>query len=137
MALVLDTSVLVAALDADDKHHERCADLLSGGDDLVVPAPVLPELDYFCRRAGEPERLLDVLEDGLRGVLRIEELRQNDYARIIELSRAYADLRAGFVDTAVLAVVERLGEKKLATLDRRHFATMRPRHTETLDLLPA
>ena len=137
MALVLDTSVLVAALDADDAHHQRCAELLSDGEELVIPAPVIPELDYFCRRAGEPERLLEVLEDGQRGALRIEELRASDYVRIIELSRAYTDLRAGFVDSAVLAVVERLGEKRLATLDHRHFATMRPRHIEALELLPA
>jgi hypothetical protein len=32
-------------------------------------------------------------------------------------------------------VVER--EARLATLDHRHFATMRPRHTDALELLPA
>jgi hypothetical protein len=50
--------------------------------------------------------------------------------------RTYADLEVGFVDCAVLAVTERLGEPKLATLDHRHFGTMRPRHVEALDLLP-
>jgi hypothetical protein len=43
----------------------------------------------------------------------------------------------GFVDAAVLALVERLREPKLATLDRRHFAAMRPRHVQALTLLPA
>jgi len=32
--------------------------------------------------------------------------------------------------------VERLSEAKLATLDRRHFGTMRPRHVEALALAP-
>jgi hypothetical protein len=36
----------------------------------------------------------------------------------------------------VLTLVERLDEPKLATLDRRHFAMMRPRHVEALRLLP-
>jgi predicted nucleic acid-binding protein len=49
----------------------------------------------------------------------------------------YADQDLGFVDSAVLAVVERLGEGKLATLDRRHFAVLRPLHVDALDLLPA
>jgi uncharacterized protein len=49
----------------------------------------------------------------------------------------YADARVGFADAAVLAIVERLNEPKLATLDRRHFSLMRPRHIETLTLLPA
>jgi len=50
------------------------------------------------------------------------------------LDRSDADI--GFVDAAVLAVTERLGEPKLATLDRRHFSTLRPRHVDALILLP-
>jgi hypothetical protein len=36
----------------------------------------------------------------------------------------------------VLAVTERLGEEKLATLDHRHFGMLQPRHVEALQLLP-
>ena len=47
MALVCDTGPLLAALDAADPDHLRCARLLTAGDeDLVVPALVLAELDY-------------------------------------------------------------------------------------------
>jgi hypothetical protein len=52
------------------------------------------------------------------------------------LGDLYADADFGFVDAAVLAVVERFGEKKLATLDERHFRTVRPRHVDALRLLP-
>jgi uncharacterized protein len=67
----------------------------------------------------------------------VEDLRPEDYRRVAELLAEYADLRVGFVDAAVLAVVERLREPKLATLDHRHFATMRPSHVDALELLPA
>jgi hypothetical protein len=40
------------------------------------------------------------------------------------------------VDAAVMAIVERLNEPKLATLDHRHFAMIRPRHVDALQLLP-
>ncbi len=40
------------------------------------------------------------------------------------------------VDAAVLAVVERLNEPKLGTLDHRHFSVVRPRHVDALRLLP-
>lgn len=59
-----------------------------------------------------------------------------DYDRIEVIIRTYADSPVGFVDAAVLAVVERLNEPKLATLDRRHFGMMRPRHVEALQLVP-
>lgn len=66
----------------------------------------------------------------------VADLVVADYERIEELLHTYADLKVGFVDCAVLAVAERLGEPKLGTLDHRHFGTMRPRHVEALELLP-
>ena len=60
-----------------------------------------------------------------------------DYERVAELMQEYADLRVGFVDASVLAIVERLGESKLATLDVRRFTVMRPRHVKALTLLPS
>jgi hypothetical protein len=51
-----------------------------------------------------------------------------DYARVPERCDRYADADIGFVDATVLAVVERLNEPKLATLDRRRFGLLPPRH---------
>jgi hypothetical protein len=78
-----------------------------------------------------------VLDDVASGAFEIQALTGADYARVGELMTTYEDLRIGFVDAAVLAVVERLREPKLATLDRRRFAAMRPRHIAALELLPA
>jgi predicted nucleic acid-binding protein len=78
-----------------------------------------------------------VLEDVRSGAFEIEALTSEDYERVANLIATYADLRVGFVDASVLAVVERLREPKLATLDHRHFGAMRPRHVEALTLLPA
>jgi hypothetical protein len=66
----------------------------------------------------------------------VENLLPADYDRIYDLCETYADADVGFVDAAVLAIVERLNEPKLATLDRQHFGMMRPRHVAGLVLLP-
>jgi predicted nucleic acid-binding protein len=79
---------------------------------------------------------LALLADIRAGNFLIEDLIESDYERIYEIIERYADADIGFVDAAVLAVVERLGEPKLATLDRRHFGLMRPRHVASLQLLP-
>jgi predicted nucleic acid-binding protein len=137
LALVLDTSVLLAALDAADADHGPCAKLIGkAGENLVVPALVLSELDYWCHQRLTAAVWLAFLEDVLGGAYAVEAPTQADLERCHELQRTYADLEVGVVDASVLAVVERLGEPKLATLDRRHFATMRPRHTSALRLLP-
>lgn len=103
----------------------------------MIPAPVLVELDYFLTRGFGTEPMTRVLGDARSGAFDVKELIATDYERVGELMMTYADLRVGFVDAAVLAVVERLREPKLATLDRRHFTAMRPRHVPALELLPS
>ncbi len=138
MALVLDTGPIVAALDAGDEDHAACAGLFRlPRERLVTIAPVLVELDHLLTRQVGSDALPALLETVRRGELDVIDLGEKDYVRVQELMRTYADLRVGFVDAAVLAVVERLGEPKLATLDHRHFSVMRPRHVDALELLPA
>lgn len=137
MALILDTGPLFAAMDRSDADHERCAALVEGtSEPIVIPAPVMVEIDWLSARRLLPDAFLSLLEDIRDKRLAVEDMRIDDYERSRELIDRYRDLPLGFVDAAVLSIVERLGEAKLATLDRRHFAVVRPRHVPTLRLLP-
>ncbi len=138
MALICDTGPLYAAMDRADADHEACADLFATANEpLVVPAPVVVELDWLAGARLGPQPFTAFLTDVEEASVTIVELVRADYVRVRELLVRYADLSLGFVDAAVVAVVERLGEHKLATLDHRHFGTIRPRHAEALRLLPA
>ena len=138
MALICDTGPLYAAMDRADADHRACFDLLADvREQVVVPSPVLVELDWLSRRRLGPEPISAFLSEVEAGAIAIADLERDDYLRVRELLDGYADLRLGFVDAAVLAIVERLREVKLATLDHRHFRVMRPRHVEALELLPA
>ncbi|MBI4283503.1 MAG: PIN domain-containing protein [Chloroflexi bacterium] len=137
MALIFDTGPLYAALDRRDAHHHSCRRLIEETSErLVIPAPVLVEVDYFIHSYLHPGILASLLDDILNGAFFIENLQPEDYRRIRKLCDRYADADIGFVDAAVLAVVERLNEPKLATLDHRHFQILRPRHVDALKLLP-
>lgn len=137
MALVLDTGPLLAALDAADPDHPACARLLTGAqEDLVVPGLVLAELDYWCHRRLGGSTWLTFLEDLLQGAYHVSYPVTGDLRRCRELQADYADLDLGVVDASVLALVERLGETKVATLDRRHFSGVRLGHVHALQLLP-
>jgi predicted nucleic acid-binding protein len=138
MALILDTGPLYASLDRSDRDHAACRALVEGATEpLVIPAPVLVEVDYWVHRRLTPGALIALLADIESGAYRVVDLLPADYTRVRELCDRYADSDIGFVDAAVLAIVERLGEPKLATLDRRHFGLLRPRHRDALELLPA
>jgi uncharacterized protein len=137
VALILDTGPLYASLDRSDDDHERCRTLIETADEpLLIPAPVLVEVDYLIHRSLQPGVLVALLDDIERGAYEVVDLAPHDYRRVKELCDRYADADVGFVDAAVLAVVERLDEPKLATLDHRHFGTLRPRHVDALRLLP-
>lgn len=68
--------------------------------------------------------------------MHVEQLTAEDYPRIVDLMRQYADASIGFVDASVVAVAERLDIRSILTLDRRHFGPIRPNHCPALDLLP-
>ena len=137
MALVCDTGPILAALDRDDPDHAACKALLDRADeDLVVPGLVLTELDYWCRKLALNQALSTVAEDVELGAWLLEWPPASDLQRACELQTRYADLSLGLVDATVIALVERLGEPKVATLDHRHFSVVRPRHVPALMLLP-
>ena len=137
MALILDTGPLLAALDAADPDHAQCAALLTeSAEDLVVPTLVLGELDYWCARRLPAGAWLIFLEDVIAGAYRVEEPTPVDLARCRDLQATYRDLGLGVIDASVIALAERLGESKLATLDHRHFAAVRPSHVPMLVIRP-
>lgn len=136
MTLILDTGPIVAALNAGDPDHARCAKLLQDADDLLIPSLVLVEVDYWLVKLGGAEAWSSFVEDIQMGAYRIAPVEDVDLARAAELESAYADLDLGLVDAAVIALAERLGQTTIATLDRRHFSVVRPRHCSHLTLVP-
>ena len=101
----------------------------------MIPPLVVAEVTYLVgRRLGpKPEASF------LRGLVQIEvePPMSEDWERIAELVDEYADLPLGGTDASVVALAERLDTAVVITLDRRHFTVVRPRHRETLELLPA
>lgn len=137
MALILDSGPLYALLDRSDDDHDRCRALIEASEEtLLIPGPVLVEVDYLIHRSLHPGVLVALLGDIENGAFVVEDLAAADYRRIRELCDRYAHADIGYVDAAVLAMAERLDEPKIATLDHRHFRTLRPRHVAALELVP-
>jgi predicted nucleic acid-binding protein len=109
--------------------------VLERGDlQLIVPALVIAEATYFVGRRLGP----DAEAAFLRGLttLDVEAPTPQDWARMAELCGEYRDFPLCGTDASVVALAERLETDVVVTLDRRHFGAIRPRHCESLRLLP-
>lgn len=126
MAIVLDTGVVYAFYDRrDDWHRKSVALLKKERGQLIVPSPVIPEIDHLLgARLGS--RAQRTFYRGLAtGSYFVADLPREGYQRVLELNDEFADLRLGFVDAAVVAVSEKLDVRRIATTDRRHFEPLR------------
>ncbi|WP_322769981.1 type II toxin-antitoxin system VapC family toxin, partial [Frankia sp. Cr1] len=136
MNTLLYTGPLVAAADRSDKNHVVCSELLGrlarGKGRLLVPSPVVVEVCWLVEKFRGPEAEADFLELVSAGELELVEIIRADVRRMAEFVRRYADFLLGVVDAAVITLAERLGVRQVATLDRRHFSVVRPRHIEAL-----
>ncbi|CAN5907979.1 hypothetical protein BH23ACT2_BH23ACT2_21590 [soil metagenome] len=137
MALVLDTGPILALLDANDRYHASCVQMTrTTTETLVVPAATLVEVDYWVRKRLTLAVWRAFVEDLADGAYRLEGPTAADVVRAGEIEEQYADLEIGFVDASVIALCERLGEPKVATLDHRDFSVVVPHHVGALELLP-
>jgi hypothetical protein len=137
LALVLDTGVLYGALDQEDPNHERCAKLLGETQEqLVVPAPVLVEVDYWMGKLASVDAWLAFCEDVDAGAYRLFHLDSAHLVAAARLQAKFSDQPLGFVDAAVVVTCEALGESKVATLDQRHFSIVRTTDGGTLQIIP-
>lgn len=129
--ITLDTSAVVALLDADEPAHERVVVALHGErPPLLVPAAILSEVGYFVQRRLGTTAIAVFLEDLAEGQFRYDP-GEADLVRIRELVVRYADLPLGVADAAVVACAERSGGRVM-TLDRRDFEVVGREVTLTL-----
>ncbi|WP_420640401.1 type II toxin-antitoxin system VapC family toxin [Candidatus Poriferisocius sp.] len=124
-------------MDADDRHHKASLDLLlTHPGPLVVPTLVVTEVCHLVGTRLGSNAEVRFLGDLASGHLGVEPVAVGDWLRIAELVHEYRDLPLGTVDASVVTVAERLDAHTVATMDRRHFSVVRPRHCPSFDLLP-
>ncbi|GII67278.1 hypothetical protein Skr01_73630 [Sphaerisporangium krabiense] len=76
-------------------------------------------------------QFLDLVTEEFESV----DLLPADVRRMAELVQFYRDARLDPADVSVVANAERLGITQIATIDRRDFSLIRPRHVPAFRLL--
>lgn len=135
--LIVDAGPLYAAAAVRDRHHAACVELLlREPGPLLVPALVVTEVAYLLGDRIGAHAELAFSRAIAAGELVVEPVAEADWNRIAELTEQYLDLPLGLVDASIVALAERHGADRIATLDHRHLATVRPRHIAGFALVP-
>jgi predicted nucleic acid-binding protein len=136
--IILDTSGLLAAIDASQHRHDVARAALERAAPPWILSPfVLAELDYLLStRVGQPAERALLAEIG-REVYRLEAFEAEDIASAERIVGRYSELQIGLADASLVVLANRYGVRDLLTLDERHFRVIRAPGGRPFRLLPA
>lgn len=137
MTALLDASLIVAAADASDLNHRAAVAWLERIDEpLLVSALTLADADVVLQRGLGIDATLGLLRSITDGAVGVVAPTTADLSRAAALLVAAADHRPRLTDAVLVVTAERLGIRRIGTVDRRPIAVLRPRGDRSFDLEP-
>lgn len=124
--IVIDTSVIVAYMNAGDDHHDIVSAWLDGADDDLATTPlVLAEVDHLVGVRGGRNALSAWRRDVSAGAYLVEWWPGAARAAV-DVAEQYADTGIGLTDASLVALAQRLETIDIASLYEWHFRAVRP-----------
>jgi len=113
--IVVDSGPLIALFDGSDQFHELAKRFLKGTHGrLHTNIAVITETVHMLDFSAAAQRDFIGWADQ---ALIIDGQTHQDFPRILQLLRKYADLPADFADASLIALCERLGTRLVASVD--------------------
>jgi len=138
MAVIIDTSAIVAIYDVASADHARVMRVLSSlHEPLIAPVAILVEVDYMLQSRLSPGAAITFLASIEAGMFDLQRVRMEDITRCRSLLTQYGDLHLGLADAMIISAAERLNIQTILTLDERHFRVVRPNGFDHFILYPA
>jgi uncharacterized protein len=136
--IVIDTSAIVAYMNAADDHHDAVSAWLDDADDDLVTTPlVVAEVDHLIATRGGRVAVSAWRNDLAAGGYLVEWW-QSAVSGAVKVAEQYGDTGLGLTDASLVALAQRLETIDIATLDQRHFRAVRPlAGGEAFRLLPS
>ncbi len=131
--VLLDTGVVVALFDPDERRHSKCLAAVQGLQrPLVTCEAVVAESCYLLRRLrGASEAILDNVA---RGVIHVSPVLENSAASVRSIMRKYRDQSIDLADACLIHLADELDTGEILTLDS-DFLFYRWRRTRSFQLL--
>ena len=115
--ILIDSGPLIALFDASDMYHSESVNFIKNNKlPLVTTIASITETLHlldFNRNAQ-----IDFIEWVHRGAVEIQNIENNDFGRIKELTEKYHDLPMDFADSCLVYLAEKMNLNTIATIDR-------------------
>lgn len=115
--ILIDSGPLIALFDASDKYHKKAVDFIKSNKyPLVTTIASITEtlhLLNFNRNAQ-----IDFIEWVYQGAVEVQNIENDDFGRIKDLTEKYRDLPMDFADSCLVYLAEKLSLNTIATIDR-------------------
>jgi len=136
--ILLDTSGLLAALDASERNHARAVAALQAATPPRLLSPfVLAELDYLIGTRVSRRTARALLAEVSGGAYQLETFGADDISAAGVVLDRYAELDIGLADASIVVLADRHSALDVLTLDDRHFRSLRGPQGRHFRLLPA
>ena len=115
--ILIDSGPLIALFDASDMYHSESVNFIKNNKlPLITTIASITETLHlldFNRNAQ-----IDFIEWVYRGAVEIQNIENNDFGRIKELTEKYHDLPMDFADSCLVYLAEKMNLNTIATIDR-------------------
>ncbi|HYC93905.1 MAG TPA: PIN domain-containing protein [Thermoanaerobaculia bacterium] len=137
--ILIDTSGLLSAMFADQRHHEVCARILREAEPPRIISPyVIAEADYLIQKYAGIDAELLFLEELSRGAYVVATFGLLEISKSKDIVAKYRDLGIGVTDASIVVDAEIYDCYDVLTLDLRHFRALRvPGSRRPFRILPA
>lgn len=116
---IIDAGSLIALFDKNDKNHIKILNFIREfKGKLFTSWSVITEASHFLKFNISVQ--IDFY-NWLYKAINIIELNNNDFARIIELTKKYSDLPMDLADCTLILISEKLKIKNIITLDSDYY----------------
>lgn len=134
--IVCDTGPIVSAMNrSEGQRHRFAVELLSRlGRQVLVPWPVVTEVDLLLRSRGHAEAAITFEQALLDGIHQYAALSDTEYAFSLELARRYLDSGVDLPDLSVMAMAH-TRNATILTWDYRHFRSVLAKRAQPWPLL--
>jgi predicted nucleic acid-binding protein len=130
IVVIVDTSGILAALDAAHEEHEAANEALRSAGLLVMSPLLLAEIDHVATRELGREAASSAVDDIRRWMrltrLVVPEIEERHLSAAQSLRARYRDLDLDLADAVNVALAADYDTDAVLTLDRRDFRAVRP-----------